>query len=951
MTPERWQEVKDVLNGALELAPEQRSAFLDKAWSQDPSLRQDVESLLASSDQARSSFLQSSAVRVALTKGTQLGDYEVQSLLGSGGMGEVYRARDRRLDRDVAIKVLPSFLSSDPDRLRRFEQEARAAAALNHPNIVAVLLMGTHQGAPYLVSELLEGLTLREHLQRGPLPIKKVTDYAIQMAHGLAAAHDKGIVHRDLKPENLFVTTDGRVKILDFGLAKLTQPKADPIATVRTLDEPTEPGVVMGTVGYMSPEQVRGEVVDHRTDIFAFGVILYEMLSHKRAFQGANAVETMGAILKDEPPSITDIVPAIPAGLQRILQHCLEKNPEQRLRSAWDLAFELKSLSDVGTSPLVSIQRAKARTGMSWLLAAVLFALLIAIPWGIAYFHRTPRPERAMHFSISLPSSVRDLALSPDGRTLAFIAPPPNGGGNVLWTREVGSVETHVLANTEGASYPFWSPDARSIGFFADGKLKRIEAADGPVQILTDAPFGRGGAWGNEGTIIFAANPTEALARISATGGLPTPITNLPRGAANFANLSHRWPFFLPDGKHFLYSMADFTGLRGEANAIYLGTLDSKEQRRLVPSNSNAAYLPPGYLIFSRNQTLMAQRFDANHLQLIGEPFAVANDTDYVSIVARAIFSVSQNGTLVYQTGSSTSSQLQWFDRSGKQLSTIGAPARYANPRISPDGRKVAVDIDDPESNTAVWLVNLENGVRSRFTFDSSSAEETPIWSPDGARVLWMSQRNGGINFYMKAATGSGSEEPITRSSVTLLDLPTDWSRDGRFLLYTATRPDWNLQMSILPLKGDGKPRAFAHSQSSEREGQFSPDGRWVAYSSNESGRSQVYVVPFPGPGGKYQISTEGGQQPRWRRDGKELFFLSPGKKLMAVSIRAGANLEFGEPTVLFQTRAREPLSSEEVFTYDVSPEGQRFLINENLEQANPPPVNIVLNWTSELQR
>jgi serine/threonine protein kinase/Tol biopolymer transport system component len=950
MTPERWQQVKTVLDGALELAPLQRPAFLDQACCADHSLRQDVESLLESADGARSGFLPSSAVRITLTKGTRLGDYEVQSQIGAGGMGEVYRARDRRLDRDVAIKVLPSFLSSDSDRLRRFEQEARAAAALNHPNILAVHQMGIHEGAPYLVSELLDGLTLREHLRRGPPPVRKAIDCAIQIAHGLAAAHDKGVVHRDLKPENLFVTKDGRIKILDFGLAKLTQPAPNPAEVTGGIDKQSEPGVVLGTVGYMSPEQVRGEAADHRADIFAFGTILYEMLSGKRAFQGATAVETMGAILKDDAPSLAEIAPAIPPALPRIVHRCLEKSPPQRFHSAWDLAFALESLSEAAASPLVFGQRAKRRVQAGWFLAALLLVALAA--FGIAYFRRSPRPEPAMHLSMTLPSSVRDLALSPDGHTLAFIAPLANGGGNVLWIREIGSTEMRALGNTEGASYPFWSPDARSIGFFADGKLKRIEASGGLVQVLCDAPFGRGGTWNREATIVFAPNPSWGLQRVSATGGTPTPATEISPGSPNFANLSHRWPSFLPDGKHFLYSMADFTGLQGSANAIYVGALGSKEQRRLLASNSNAAYLPPGYIVFARNRTLMAQRFDPDRLQLEGEPFAVVDDVDYVNIVARALFSVSPNGTLVYQTGSSTSSQLQWFDRSGKRLSTIGAPARYANPRISPDGRKVAVDIDDSESNTDIWLINLENGVRSRFTFDVAAAtDETPIWSPDGAKVLWISQRNGGIDFYVKGTAGSGSEEPIPRSSITQLDLPTDWSRDGHFLLYTAPRSDWTLQMRILSMSGERESRPFAHSQSSEREGQFSPDGHWVAYTSNESARSQIYVVPFPGPGGKYQLSTEGGQQPRWKRDGKELFFLSPDKKLMAASVKAGAPFESGQPTVLFQTRAREPLSAEEIFTYDVSQDGQRFLINVNLEQSNPPPVSIVLNWTTELAK
>lgn len=953
---QRFERIENLFQQALDLRPEERGPFLDTACAGDRELRSEVESLLehdGDSEQwmteALQGTVQSFFETVSIKPGTRLGDYDIQKLIGAGGMGEVYGARDTRLAREVAIKVLPSGLKYHPDRLRRFEQEARAAAALNHPNILAVHQMGFYEGAPYVVSELLDGRTLHELMKHGPLPWRNAIEYGVQIARGLAAAHGKGITHRDLKPENLFVTKDGHVKILDFGLAKLSDPLSFSHA-----GPATEVGLVMGTAGYMAPEQVRGEAADYRADFFAFGAILHEMLSGQRAFNKPTSADTMSAILNEDPPGISELVPAVPPALQRVVRRCLEKNREQRFQSASDLAFALEALSDSGTPGTSQVWREPAlaqrghRARTAWLLAALLLVLVADV--GSAYFRRPETPRRAMHFSISLPSAVRDLALSPDGRILAFIAQPPGGGGNVLWTREIGSTETHVLANTEGASYPFWSPDARFMGFFADGKLKRIEVAGGPVQILADAPRGRGGAWNRQGTIIFAPNPVAGLARISAAGGVPTPVTEIP-GAPNFANLSHRWPIFLPDGVHFLYTMNDFTGVQGKANdAIYAGALGSKEQRRLAASNSNSAYVSPGYLVSSQSGTLMAQRFDADRLQLIGEPFAVA-DSEYLSAVARTLFSVSQNGVLVYQTGSSTSSELQWFNRGGKPLSAIGTPAQYANPRISPDGHKVALNIDDPQSNPGIWIFNLETGVRSRFTFDPASAEETPIWSPDGARVLWMSQRNGGLDFYVKAATGSGGEEPVTRSSPTLIGLPTDWSRDGQFLLYTRARPDWNLQMSVLPLRGDRKPLAFSHSQSSEKEGQFSPDGRWVAYSSNESARWEVYVAPFPGPGGKYQISTEGGQQPRWSRDGKELFFLSPDKKLMAVSVKAGATFEFREPVALFQTRAREALSSEEAFTYDVSPDGQRFLINVNPEGSNPPPVNIVLNWTSEIQR
>ena len=619
---ENWERVQTLFLKTLDLRPEERLAFLEVACAGDEEMRREVESLLTH-DGASERYIAEALAGTArslfesksIKPGTTVEDYEIVKLIGAGGMGEVYQARDSRLSRNVAIKVLPSFLTHDADRLRRFEQEARAAAALNHPNIVAVYQMGFYEGAPYLVSELLEGDTLRGITKQAPLPWREAVEYGVQIARGLAAAHGKGITHRDLKPENLFVTNGGHVKILDFGIAKLTDPTSS--------DHPgtgSEPGLVMGTVGYMSPEQIRGQPTDYRADFFAFGAILYETLTGQRAFHNVSAADTMSAILHEEPPDISQLLPTVPSGLQRVVRRCLEKKREQRFQSASDLAFALEALSDSGTgAPAKQTERnwrrprrPSAIIAAAGIWAALLIVLLLAVTLGFVYFHHAPTPERAMHFSIALPSSVRDLALSPDGRTLTFVAPPPTGGGNVLWICEIGSTDTHILPNTEGASYPFWSPDVRSIGFFADGKLKRIEATGGPVQILADAAFGRGGAWNRDGTIIFAPNPTAGLARISATGGVARPVTEIPTNAANLANLSHRWPVFLPDGNHFLYTMADFTGLQSEASAIYLGTLDSKQQRRLVSSNSNSAYMPPGFLVFSRNETLMAQRFDAD---------------------------------------------------------------------------------------------------------------------------------------------------------------------------------------------------------------------------------------------------------------------------------------------------------------------------------------------------
>ena len=592
----------------------------------------------------------------------------------------------------------------------------------------------------------------------------------------------------------------------------------------------------------------------------------------------------------------------------------------------------------------------RSRERVLWAFAASLFVLVL----GLADYLRRVRPlQRAMHFSVALPVAMRDLALSHDGRIMVFVAPQGKVGGTTLWVYEVGVSGAHSLANTEGASYPFWSPDDGYIAFFADGKLKKIPAGGGPAQLICDAPIGRGGTWNRSGVIVFAADSGVAIRRVSAAGG---PVTMAPGFEHRVATtMSNRWPVFLPDGNHFLYTSVDFgADLQGEGNAIYVAQLDSSQHRRLVTSNANAAYVSPGYLLFLRNGTLMAQRFDVDRLELTGEAFAVANEVEYLSSVARGFFSVSETGTLTYQCGSgATFSQLEWFDREGKMLGNLGAPARYANPRLSPDGKRVAVDIDDPRSsNTDIWVVEANRKVSSRFTFDRGQ-DETPLWSNNGRRLLWLSDRGGKNGFYLKSLDGGTVEEsPALPVGVDLsfASAPSDWSRDGRFLLYTDLQEGNALHLWVLPMSGDRKPGRLLSGSSADIEGQFSPDGHWVAYSSNESGRWQVYVAPFPGPAKKYQISTEGGQQPRWRSDGKELFFLSADRKLMAVSLRTGSPFEFSQPTPLFETHAHEPITAEEFFTYDNSADGRRFLINVDAEQTSPRPVDIILNWTSQLK-
>jgi Tol biopolymer transport system component len=600
--------------------------------------------------------------------------------------------------------------------------------------------------------------------------------------------------------------------------------------------------------------------------------------------------------------------------------------------------------------PGVSFGWIRSRSGIGWGFALLLCGL---VAFGLFSFDHSSQTRRAMHFSIALPSPTRDLALSPDGTVLAFIAPQQNQGGALLWVEQVGGNEAHPLADTEGASYPFWSPDSKTIGFFADGKLKRIDGAGGPVQILCDATIGRGGTWNREGVIVFAPDSGVALSRVSAGGGVVTRVPGFEQVLAT--TRSNRWPVFLPDGKHFLYTSVDFgADLQGESSAIYLASLDSTVHHRLLTSSSNAAYVPPGYLLFFRNRTLMAQRFDAKRRQLQGDAFAVANGVAYLGSVARALFSASQNGTLVYQRSDGiTYSHLKWLDRNGKHLDGVAVPAGYANPRISPEGKRVAVDIADPLSfNTDIWILESSHSEPRRLTFDLGD-DEAPLWSHDGSRIVWLSDRGGKNNFYVKSADGSGVEQSVTASvpaGLSFASAPSDWSSDGRFLLYTDMREGTVLHLWVLPMTG-GAPYRLVDGSAADVEGQLSPDCRWVAYSSNESGRWEVYVVPFPGTEGKYQISTDGGQQPRWRRDGKELYFLSRDRKLMAVSVEAGTKFEFTAPAVLFEAQAHEPITAEEFFTYDASADGQSFLVNVNEEQNNQPPVDIVLNWSSQLTK
>jgi serine/threonine protein kinase/Tol biopolymer transport system component len=881
-----------------------------------------------------------------LAGGTKLGRYEIRSKIGEGGMGEVYRARDEKLNRDVAIKVLPAELSDNSDRLHRFEQEAQAAGSLNHPNILAVYDVGVHDSAPYVVSELLEGETLRDLLDQRSLPPRKAVNYAIQLAHGLAAAHDRGIVHRDLKPDNIFITKTDHVKILDFGLAKLVQPASSdvPQTEIATRKVHTDPGTVMGTVGYMSPEQVRGQAVDHRTDIFSFGAVLYEMMSGRRAFRGDSAVETLNAILKEEPAEFATTNASIAPTLERVVWHCLEKNPERRFQSATDIAFALESVSGVTSHPSQQTLTALSRrtlvfTGERLIWAGVCAILVvIAASFAYAYFSRSQTGGNAVRLSLTTPEKTTlpaHVTVSPDGSRLVFIATNADGK-RLLWLRPLDSLTAQPLASTEGAGAPFWSPDSRFIGYFANGKLYKIDAGGGRPQALCAVHEDRGGAWNRDGVILFA--DAEGLYRVSAQGGTPVLATKVqPKEEA------HRWPYFLPDGRHFVF-LAD--AQTTENHHIRVGSLDSQDTQILFSAVTRIVYSAPGYLLYVSQGALVAQAFDAGKLKITGEPMTIAEHVTVVGDNHDFDFSVSDNGVLAYQTGS-TMSQLVWFDRAGKKLGTVGEADSYASFALSADGQRAAVGLLDADGRQSdVWLLDLSRGTKSRLTFDPQS-EGDPFWSPDGTKIVFTSNRgtDGHIHLYTTSMNGAGDDQVLLRENYD--DIPTSWSPDGQSILFMRSGPETRGGIWQLLLSGAKEAKPLLQSSAFEQIlASFSPNGRFIAYASNESGRFEVYVQTFP-PGTKSPISSGGGVFALWRADGKELFFLTGDGRVMAAQIKSDNPFQSDVPEQLFQTNIKFALG----YPYAVSPDGSRFLINTPAEGNNPAPMTLVLNWTALLRQ
>ena len=888
---------------------------------------------------------------MTLTVGTKLGPYEIVGIVGAGGMGEVYRARDGRLGRDVALKILSEAFASDPERLRRFEQEARAVAALNHPNILGVYDIGSQNGSPYLVSELLEGESLREILRGGPVPSRKAGDYAVQIASGLAAAHEKGVVHRDLKPENLFITKDGRAKILDFGLAKLTQSFASGLAGsdgVTLTSSPTLAGVVMGTAGYMSPEQVRGEALDHRTDLFAFGAVLYEMLSGQRAFQRDTAAETMTAILKEDPPELGDSTKPVSPALERIVGRCLEKRPEQRFQSAQDLAFALEALSGPDASGVARVTPAP-RASRRWLWASLALALagILVVAWLLS--RKGPAAQR-MQFALPVPGEVTEVALSADGQRLAFVSPDDTTGAPTLFVQQIGSPTAIELTGTEGANFPFWSPDDAYVAFFAKGKLLKVSASGGPPEALARASLARGGTWGSKNVIVYSPEPQGGLWRVNADGGGGAPLSTLSKDEQ-----SHRWPVFLPDGDHFLFWAGNFMGNSDDrVSGIYQGSLDGKEKTLVVLTHSNAG-VGQGQIFYSNEKRqLVASAFDMSRRTLSGEPRVVAESIGFQPSIFWAAFSAAANGNLIYSTSTETTlSALTWLDRAGKELARVGEPGTLSNPILSPDGKRVAVDVAAVKTNNVdVWLESLQGGSNTRFTFDTTEAV-VGVWSRDGKTIAYRTVGEH-VNLMAKAASGLEREKALFSGEIAGDVLPNSWTLDDQQILCTMFFPhpvgDRVTGLVLIPAAG-GKPVPFLETRGSERNGQVSPDGKWVAYASNESGEWEVYVTTFPAGAGKWQISRGDGTEPRWRGDGKELFYIGQSGMLMAAPVANQGTFSSGAPVPLFQVRGRAPVSSTDTFTYDVSKDGKQFLVNRYLKPDRPSPLTIVLNATAEAQK
>ena len=887
---------------------------------------------------------------MSLTIGKKLGPYEIMEQAGAGGMGEVYKAKDTRLDRTVAIKVLTGMVANNPDLRQRFDREAKAISSLNHPNICILYDVGEQDGQNFLVMEYLEGETLAGKLRNGSIGTDELLRYAIQIADALDKAHKKGLVHRDLKPGNVMITKDG-AKLLDFGLAKLkvTGGVVEGISGITKSTPLTGAGTIIGTLQYMSPEQLEGKEADSRSDIFSFGAVLYEMATGNRAFQGSSQASLIGAIMKEEPRSISQLQPMSPPMLERTIKQCLEKDADNRWQSAGDLKRALQWISEGGSQIGIPVSVSKKRKLNDKLLIGISTLLFVGIAvLGTLYFKKVSEPVEVVRTNVLEPEGNEfstfaggGFAISPDGLKLVFTAHDSSGGDDFLWVRPLNSLTALKLPGTENPFFPFWSPDSRYIGFFVAGKLKKILASGGPSLSLCDAPAGRGGSWNKNDIILFAPDfEKSVIHKVAAAGGIATPVTVLDTA---FKDYTHRWVEFLPDDKHFLYYARTQREAGGEQDAICLGSLETEETKRLFPAKSNMAFAN-GNILFMREGALMAQPFDASGLELAGDAIPIAENVSYLNDWHRGVFSASPSGHLVYRVGDvAQGSNLLIVDRQGQVLDTVGDQAPQYGPKVSHDGKFITIDISDQTGvNTNIWIHDIERGIKTKFTFGINT-DRSPIWSPDDKQMIYASIATDSNRIYLKSVGGADSAKMLYQSAYQMFI--SDWSNNGQFVAFT--HQTGKLDIWILPILSGGEPYPYLQTPFNEGQPVFSPDGRWLAYSSNETDKPEVYVAPFPNHTGKWQVSTNRGTRPRWSTDGTKIYYFDQKDKIMVADVDGkGASFKIGQVQPLFQFD--NPFFTGRIF--DVFPDGERFLLNVYPAGQSKSQAMLVQNWAEELK-
>jgi eukaryotic-like serine/threonine-protein kinase len=870
-----------------------------------------------------------------LAAGSRLGPYEIVAPIGAGGMGEVFLGHDTRLNRHVAIKILNENFANDAQGRSRFEREARLISQLNHPHICALYDIGEESGVRYLVMEHVDGETLADRLARGPLPLAATLRHGSEIARALDRAHRAGIVHRDLKPANIMITRTG-AKLLDFGLARSVE--IDGGTQAETAQMPiTREGTILGTFQYMAPEQLEGQPADARTDIFALGAVLYEMATGHRAFEGKTKTSLIAAIVDRQPAPISQRQPFTPPALEHLVFKCLEKDPESRWQSAFDIAGELEWIASRLESERAPGIRTRER--FLWIAAATLLATLALLAWiGSGREARQPVVAR-VPFAMDGAGGVSSLSLSSDGRMLAFVGDTA-AGERLLWVRPLDSPDARPLKGTNGATFPFWSPDSRHVGFFAEGRLKRVDLSGSAPQTVCNVRNPRGGSWGSGDVILFAPSGSHVIHQVKATGGVPAPVTQLGSGSGIS---SHRWPMSLRDGKRFLYLATTFgTALDSAPFGIYAADLEGKLHRRILAINSNFAYVP-GWLLYVREGTLYAHAFDEDRLEVEGEAVPLASGVRFSRTLSAGEFSAAP-GVLVYQPGPSRErTQVVWFDRRGTSQQPLGEPARFLNPTIAPDGTRLAVEIADEHGpNADIWLISTAGRTRQRLT--SSAAEDSnPVWSDDGQWIAYNTYEGSQQVIAVSSALGQGEDRIIHRAGMSCM--PTDMSPDGRWVLFQQYTQRGRHDLMIVPADGSSPAAAFLAGPAAEIAGSFSPDGRWLAFTSDESGRSEIYLTPFPAARPKWQVSAGGASEPRWGKSGKELYYLDQNSQIVAVPVSGTAVPDLGAPEILFRAPVRTPLSGTDNWSYDVSPDGQSFVVNTPDPASRQVQINLWLNW------